>query len=121
MDKKNEAKAKAAFLSWFRSHQPDVILMVTAVAADWLRAMSPAKRKGCGYALLDVPDDDPTTSGMNQNNLIIGRTAVDILISKIHANERGIPEVPRRTLIEGRWMAGVTAPRVARTVLSRHG
>ncbi|MBE7157617.1 MAG: LacI family DNA-binding transcriptional regulator [Rhodospirillales bacterium] len=120
VDKKNQASAQTAFLAWFRKYEPDVILMVTPIAADWLHAMSPAKRKGCGYALLDVPDDDPTTSGMNQNNLIIGRTAVDILISKIHANERGIPAVPRRTLIEGRWMDGKTAPRVIGTATARH-
>jgi hypothetical protein len=38
--------------------------------------------------------------------------AVDTLIAKIHANERGIPETPRRIMIEGRWVHGTTAPRI---------
>jgi len=74
--------------------------------------MSPAERNGCGLALMDVPDDNTELSGINQNNRIIGRTAVDMLVAKIHANERGIPLNPRRILIEGRWMPGTTAPRI---------
>ncbi|MBE7157255.1 MAG: LacI family DNA-binding transcriptional regulator [Rhodospirillales bacterium] len=110
--RKSEAGERAAFLAWFRESEPDVILMVTAVAIHWLREVPAEVRRGCGYALVDVADDDQETSGMNQNNLLIGRTAVDVLISKIHANERGIPTVPKRILIEGRWVEGKTAPRV---------
>ena len=112
VDRKPEADQKSAFQKWFSCHAPDVILMVTSIAVDWLLGMPSAERNGCGFALMDVPDDRLEFSGINQNNLIIGRTAVDMLISKIHANERGIPEVPRRTLIEGRWIEGKSAPRV---------
>lgn len=63
-------------------------------------------------ALLDIPESETKYAGVNQNNRIIGRTAVDMLIAKIHANDRGIPATPRHILIEGRWMNGKTAPRI---------
>jgi len=111
---KNPAQSEERFRSWFSRHSPDALLVVTWIAADWFNAMSPAERNGCGLALMDVPDDDTELSGISQNNRIIGRTAVDMLVAKIHANERGIPPAPRRILIEGRWVAGTTAPRITR-------
>ena len=109
---KNPAQREHRFRTWFFRNAPDAILVVSWIFADWFDAMSPAERNGCGLALMDVPDDNTELSGINQNNRIIGRTAVDMLVAKIHANERGIPLNPRRILIEGRWMAGTTAPRI---------
>jgi hypothetical protein len=81
-------------------------------AREWLLAMDPTKRNRCSFAIMDVPEDDTLTSGINQNNRIIGRTGVDMLIAKMHANERGVPTTPRCTLVDGRWVAGMTAPRI---------
>jgi DNA-binding LacI/PurR family transcriptional regulator len=109
---KKKTARQEGFPEWFARRKPDVILSVSGVIPDYYRAMSDAERKRCGLALMDVPDSNTDLSGINQNNLIIGRVAVDTLVAKIHANERGIPGTPRRILIEGRWVAGNTAPRI---------
>ena len=40
----------------------------------------------------------------------IGRAAIQLLISLIHHNERGVPRVRRELLIEGEWVDGSTLP-----------
>lgn len=110
--KKSETERREGFRKWVCRHKPEAILFVNGGTARWLQTMSPSEHNGCGVALMDVPEGDAVNSGINQNNRIIGRTAVDMLIAKIHANDRGIPATPRRILIEGQWMPGKTAPRI---------
>jgi DNA-binding LacI/PurR family transcriptional regulator len=97
---------------WFRKYRPDAVLVINGPAEEAVRTMKPSERRHCAWALVDVPDGDLKSSGIYQNNHIIGRVAVDTLIAKIHANERGIPANPRRILVEGRWLDGTTAPRI---------
>jgi len=108
-----DAERLQSFQKWFSRQKPDVILAVSGVLPDYYRSLSRAEVQQCGLAIMDIPDDNTELSGINQHNLIIGRTAVDTLVAKVHANERGIPVTPRRILIEGKWMTGTTAPRIA--------
>jgi LacI family transcriptional regulator len=55
--------------------------------------------------------DGNADAGIYQNSEVIGKAAVQLLISLIHHNERGIPAVCRETLVEGRWQDGSTLPR----------
>jgi DNA-binding LacI/PurR family transcriptional regulator len=112
---KSAAEKKAAFYEWFFRSMADAILVVSGKGGEWLRALKPSERNGCGLAMMDVPDDDFRTAGINQNNWMIGRTAVDMLISKMNRNERGIPPIPIRILIEGKWMQGLSAPGPGKT------
>ena len=111
-DKQDATARLEKFGKWFSSQKPDVILAVSGEAPDYYLSLNRTERKQCGLAIMDVPDNNTELSGINQNNVIIGRTAVDMLVAKIHLNERGIPDTPRRILIEGRWLAGTTAPRI---------
>jgi DNA-binding LacI/PurR family transcriptional regulator len=54
--------------------------------------------------------DGNADAGIYQNSDEIGKTAVQLLISLIHLNERGIPAIPREVLIKGRWVDGSTLP-----------
>ena len=47
-------------------------------------------------------------AGIDQNDELIGRTAVDFVVGMIHRNERGIPQAPLRILVEGKWVDGKT-------------
>jgi LacI family transcriptional regulator len=61
-----------------------------------------------GFASLNVGEADDTTSGIHQNDHLIGRKAIDLLVDMVHRNERGIPATPIRTLVEGVWHPGKT-------------
>jgi DNA-binding LacI/PurR family transcriptional regulator len=112
ISQKSVAEREQGFRKWFLSQSPDVVLSVSGGIPDFFHTLSSAERKECGLALMDLPDNNTELSGISQNNWIIGRVAVDTLVAKIHANERGIPTIPRRILIEGKWMIGTTAPRI---------
>jgi DNA-binding LacI/PurR family transcriptional regulator len=117
--KASEADRERGFRKWFTQQKPDAVVIVGGVCPPWLPLIPSFKRHDCGWALLDVPENSTEISGVNQNNKIIGRIAVDTLIAKIHANERGIPSTPRRILVEGRWVMGTTAPRMTGSPRSR--
>ena len=45
---------------------------------------------------------------MDQRNDLVGEAALDMLISMVHHNERGVPEHPRATMIGCHWVDGTT-------------
>jgi len=82
------------------------------------------------YRLIDagyrIPDDfaiallgelagHPAYAGMDEQGFRTGVAAVDTIVGMIHRGERGVPELPYRLLIEGRWVDGASAPPVSST------
>lgn len=59
-----------------------------------------------GLANLNVDPKDPWQAGIYQNDRLIGATAVDFLAGMVQRNERGVPDIPIRTLVEGVWKSG---------------
>lgn len=47
-------------------------------------------------------------SGIFENSVHIGEIAVDLLVAMMHRGERGVPQFPQRTLLEGEWYQGET-------------
>jgi hypothetical protein len=43
-------------------------------------------------------------SGIDQLFETIGSHAVDTLVAQLHRNERGLPENPTVTMVEGQWL-----------------
>ncbi len=62
-----------------------------------------------GVATLSVLDGN-ADAGIYQNSEEIGAAAVQLLISLLHHNQRGVPEFPREVLVPGRWVDGSTLP-----------
>jgi DNA-binding LacI/PurR family transcriptional regulator len=103
---------------WLRANRPDVVISYSA-ACDWLRRLGceiPAK---IGFASLSLDQGNTELSGLYQNNIRIGETAVDFLISMLHSGERGIPRTPTRVLVESEWMPGTTLSEQLRSVHKR--
>ena len=95
--------------SWLKSAAPDAVI-----------STHPALRRLLAEIGVRVPDDlaVATTSvldgnfdtGIDQNCAEIGSVAMRTLAGLIHQNERGIPRLYRRVLVEGRWVAGTSLP-----------
>ena len=49
-------------------------------------------------------------TGIHELQMEIGATAIDLLASKLHRRERGLPVTPTATLVDGRWHAGKSCP-----------
>ncbi len=103
--------APAALRRWYREHKPEAIIFHDAKelqhARDILNVPVPQK---LGMVSLHITSSP--FAYVDQNDDEIGRAAVDTLVSLIHRNEKGIPPVPRKTLIESTWHHGPTVRRV---------
>ncbi|PTY06802.1 hypothetical protein DB346_00650 [Verrucomicrobia bacterium LW23] len=47
-------------------------------------------------------------TGIHENNELIGRTAINLLVAMLHRDERGVPQTPIQTLVDGYWVEGNT-------------
>jgi len=56
------------------------------------------------------PRSTRTGAASSKHSDEIGRAAVDMLFSKLHAGERGIPNLPRTLQVHGHWHEGRTLP-----------
>jgi DNA-binding LacI/PurR family transcriptional regulator len=102
-----------AFLAWLHQTKPDAILTDIRELQEMLNAAGYRVPKDIGVAALSVLDGD-ADAGINQNSEEIGAAAVQLLISLIHHNQRGIPETPREVIVAGQWTDGKTLPRKSR-------
>jgi len=97
-----------AFDRWMRKSRPEVIVTSKTL-------FSPLNAY-LGKHGIRVPEDlslinvntDFSTSGIEQNNLLIGATAMRLLIDKINQNDCGIPEYANTVLVPGIWAEGNT-------------
>jgi len=96
--------------SWFRKYKPDAVITGQAEVPRTLIAHGLRIPEDIALAML-AAEDSREWARVNQNSWEIGRMAVDMLIGMIYRNERGVPAMPHRVFIEGRWMDGPSAVR----------
>jgi len=97
------------FRTWFKKHRPDVIVVIGGQVRAWIeKGLGLRIPHDVGLANLNVDPDDRWLAGIYQNDRLIGATAVDFLTGMIQRNERGIPNTPIRTLVEGVWKPGMS-------------
>jgi DNA-binding LacI/PurR family transcriptional regulator len=100
-----------ALRTWFRSNRPEAIIFHSST--DIERAIVDLKVKVPeDVGMVCLSETDKGFSSINQNSREVGIAAVDLLVSMMHRNERGIPQIPRRLLIEGTWQEGSTIRRI---------
>ena len=75
---------------------------------EWLAADGLNCPREVGLVSLDVTSATTAWAGIDQNSDDIGRAAVDLLLSKVRAGERGIPRVRRSLLVHCQWREGAT-------------
>ncbi len=110
LEETDPVAAQRDFDAWLGKNRPDAILTDVTVVAELLAKAGYRVPQDLGLATLSVLDGR-ADAGIDQNSKEIGRAAVQMLISLIHHNERGIPAVPREVLVSGRWVDGRTLPR----------
>ena len=104
----------APFLDWVRRHRVDCVLTLSTfrnepnAMPEWLSAAGLRCRRDIGLVSLDVTNATASWAGIDQNSDEIGKAAVDLVISKIRAGERGIPRVRRSLLVHCHWREGDT-------------
>jgi len=96
-----------AFAKWFSKERPDAIVALSAdVVAQWLEEVGKKVPENVGVIDLDQKASDGRMSGMRKNHLLLGATAIDLVVGKLRQNETGVPEFPKLILVGGRWIEG---------------
>ena len=99
------------FRDWLDGHRPDVVFTLYNNVLSWLKVAGRRIPQDIGVIQLEWRATRPEVAGMNQHNYVTGEAAVDMVVSQIHNNEKGVPEFPRATLIGATWMDGATVRR----------
>jgi len=98
----------AQIRSWLRRERPQAVIsrsdgFFEAVAKEGLEIP-----RDIGYASLNVADDVPQASGIQQHRSEMGEFAVEVLNSLLQSNQRGFNAVPHGTHVDGTWHEGST-------------
>ena len=101
-------KSRRAFFQWFEENRPDVIFTLYHEVKRWIEEMGLRVPEDVGVIQYEWRADHGAWAGMDQRNDLVGEAAVDMLVSMINCNERGIPSHPRATLIGSHWVDGTT-------------
>ncbi len=99
---------EATFAKWYRRYKPEVVLSLHLKVLAWLRGLGLKVPAEVGFVDLDCADRSGVRAGVYQYHERVGAIAVDTLVLLMQRNERGIPEVPQVTLLEGTWVDGAT-------------
>lgn len=94
---------------WIRCHRPDAILTEMAELASLLSELGCRVPEDVALAATSVRDGN-ADAGICQNSEEVGRAAVETLISLIHQNQAGIPQLCREVLVDATWQDGSTLP-----------
>ena len=95
-------------LAWFEAHRPDAIVTRLPEVLACLRRAGYRVPSDVGVAFHSLDEGRKGFSGMKKNSFQIGVMAVDLLVDMLHRNERGIPAIPYRLMVEGSWCEGKT-------------
>ena len=87
---------EVTFRAWHAQHRPDAIVCVHEEVRKWVADMHLKIPEDIALAHLDRHEDLSDWAGMNQNNVLVGAAAVDMLVGQLHRNEVGLPGVPQK-------------------------
>ena len=108
----NDQTEPAVLVRWLKREKPDVIIAPsTDVVPDIIGVVQRAGwlvPSDIGFVALACPQRDALASGIFQNGRMIGALALDMLISLLERNERGLPEQATTLMLEGQWNEGRT-------------
>lgn len=97
---------EARFATWFRCHRPDALLTKFPETLPALRRLRVAVPKTAGVAFLTRTES--SQAGLHENPTEVGAAATNYLIGMIQRNERGLPRLPHRLLMDAQWVDGRT-------------
>jgi DNA-binding LacI/PurR family transcriptional regulator len=98
-----------AFADWFRREQPDAIIGHSAAELREIEQLLPPehRRRLTLVSTSKVPAGDRVDyAGIDERPAEIGRASADLLAGLIQHGDRGLPPIPRVTLIEGTFVNG---------------
>ncbi len=97
---------KGNFLDWFYGNRPDVVLGHRGDVIDWLEEEGLSVPGDVGFFSLNLHHTDRETAGFDLLPRQLGAVAIEVLISQIHLQQKGVPQIPQTTSLEAKWVDG---------------
>ncbi|AHF89056.1 LacI family transcriptional regulator [Opitutaceae bacterium TAV5] len=94
--------------AWVNREKPDAVIAHHSRIIEWLGSAGLRVPEDIGVAHLALDDDCADWAGIWQHKRRIGAQAVEQVVSMIHNNRTGVPDVAYETLIPGEWRFGWT-------------
>lgn len=99
---------REAFCNWIAATQPDAILALDPIIETWLQVLGKRIPKDIGLAYLELTERTAGASGIERESERVGAAAIDLLVTMLNHNQRGLPAYDNTLLIKGTWVAGST-------------
>jgi len=96
------------FKRWFKQHQPDVVVGHRAEMIGWMEDCGARVPTTHGFCCLNLGLNAQPCAGLDQRPYHVGVRAIELVISQIHQNTYGTPELPSNTTVPMRWVDGPT-------------
>lgn len=96
------------FKRWVAKNKPDAILAVHPVVRTWMNDLGLDMPADIGLAYLEVTAQTPDASGIERGPERVGAAAIDLLVTMLNHNQRGLPGIDSTLLIKGIWVDGTT-------------
>lgn len=97
--------------AWCKKEGVDVVLSDNQVVMQQLVKSGIRVPGEVDFATLSWVDVEPEIAGVDQRPDKIGAAAIDLVIGQLQRGDRGIPDVPITTMVEGQWMPGPSLTR----------
>lgn len=95
------------FRNWFRRHRPDVVISFDSYVPEWLTGRLHLRiPEQVGVVVHDWAERHRNFAGIHHRRAHVAAAAVDMLATLLMHNERGVPDIPRQTLIPPAWVDG---------------
>ncbi|EIP98280.1 transcriptional regulator [Opitutaceae bacterium TAV1] len=98
------------FARWLDRHRPEAVVTTGSEVREWLRDLGIHTPRELGFAHGNLGPEmlREKVTGIDQHSAQVGASAVDLLLSLMRVNERGVPEIPRLHMVEGSFVQGRT-------------
>lgn len=107
------------FRSWFRRHQPDVVISHWTRVISWMQAEGARVPETHGFVCLNQLMAEAPCAGIDLQPGVIGRRSAEAVIANIQQNDFGVPDSPAVLCVAGKWVEGPTLqPRSVRPAKS---
>ena len=98
-----------AFADWLRRERPDAIVTDAGIRTPLVVALTALPRARRPRIITMNWPDAACDAGIDQRPEHIGSAAIDLLAGLLTRGERGVPELPHTTMIDGVWASGKLA------------
>jgi LacI family transcriptional regulator len=88
---------------WLRAVKPDVFISYWNNLVEAAYRLTVEDGHSCRFVCVEADSKSRALGGIRNNYRKMARTAIELLVSKMQMNNRGIPESATTTLVDSKW------------------